>query len=67
MLELKDDEYFMKQAFAEAQKAYDSGEVPVGAVVVSQNQIIARAHNQTQLLDDVTVLDAFTSALYFLM
>jgi len=54
MLEQKDDEYFMKQAFLEAQKAFDSGEVPVGAVVVSQNQIIARAHNQTQLLDDVT-------------
>jgi len=54
MLEQKDDDYFMKQAFAEAQKAYENGEVPVGAVVVSQNQIIARAHNQTQLLDDVT-------------
>ena len=44
----------MKQAFMEAQKAFEDGEVPVGAVVVSQNQIIARAHNQTQLLDDVT-------------
>lgn len=54
MLEPKDDEYFMKQAFMEAKKAFDSGEVPVGAVVVSHNQIIARAHNQTQLLDDVT-------------
>ncbi len=54
MLAQKDDEYFMKQAFAEAMKAFDEGEVPVGAVVVSQGQIIARAHNQTQLLDDVT-------------
>ncbi len=54
MLEPKDDHYFMKQAFAEAQKAFEDGEVPVGAVVVCQNQIIARAHNQTQLLDDVT-------------
>jgi len=54
MLEPKDDEYFMRQAFKEAEKAFDSGEVPVGAVVVCQNQIIARAHNQTQLLDDVT-------------
>ncbi len=54
MLEPKDDEYFMKQAFNEAEKAFENGEVPVGAVVVCQNQIIARAHNQTQLLDDVT-------------
>jgi len=54
MLEQKDDEYFMKQAFAEAKKAFEDGEVPVGAVVVCQGQIIARAHNQTQLLDDVT-------------
>lgn len=48
------DEYFMKQAFKEAEKAYQAGEVPVGAVVVCQNQIIARAHNQTELLHDVT-------------
>jgi len=54
MLELKDDEYFMRQAYKEAQKAFDEGEIPVGSVVVCQNQIIARAHNQTQLLDDVT-------------
>ena len=48
------DEYFMKQAFLEAQKAYEEGEVPVGAVVVSNNRIIARAHNQTERLNDVT-------------
>jgi tRNA(adenine34) deaminase len=48
------DEYFMKQAYLEAQKAYDEGEVPVGAVVVSNNRIIARAHNQTERLNDVT-------------
>jgi tRNA(adenine34) deaminase len=48
------DEHFMKQALREAQKASDAGEVPVGAVVVCNNQIIARAHNQTELLNDVT-------------
>lgn len=48
------DEHFMQQAFREAEKAYELGEVPVGAVVVCQNQIIARAHNQTELLQDVT-------------
>ena len=48
------DEYFMKQAYKEAQKAFETGEVPVGAVVVCKNRIIARAHNQTELLTDVT-------------
>lgn len=54
MIEVYNDEYFMKQAFIEAQKAFDRGEVPVGAVIVSNKQIIARAHNQTELLTDVT-------------
>ena len=49
-----DDNYFMKQAFQEAQQAFDLGEVPVGAVVVANNQIIARAHNLTEQLTDVT-------------
>ena len=49
-----DDNYFMKQAYQEAQKAFALGEVPVGAVVVANNQIIARAHNQTEQLNDVT-------------
>lgn len=44
----------MKQAILEAKKAFEKGEIPVGAVVVCENQIIARAHNQTQLLNDVT-------------
>lgn len=44
----------MKQAFLEAQKAFAAGEVPVGAVVVCRDRIIARAHNQTELLNDVT-------------
>ena len=48
------DEYFMKQALVEARAAADEGEVPVGAVVVCNNQIIARAHNQTERLNDPT-------------
>lgn len=54
MLTVYTDAYFMKQALKEAQKAFDQGEIPVGAVVVCDNQIIARAHNQTELLNDVT-------------
>jgi tRNA(adenine34) deaminase len=54
MLSIFGDEHFMKKALQEAQQAYEAGEIPVGAVVVSQNQIIARAHNQTELLNDVT-------------
>jgi len=54
MLTVHGDDYFMKQALQEAQKAADMGEVPVGAVIVCNKQIIARAHNQTQLLQDVT-------------
>jgi len=48
------DEYFMNEALKEARKASDQDEVPVGAVVVNQNRIIARAHNMTQQLNDVT-------------
>ncbi|MCD7975961.1 MAG: nucleoside deaminase [Tannerellaceae bacterium] len=48
------DEYFMKQALAEARLAAEEGEVPVGAVVVCNDQIIARAHNQTERLQDPT-------------
>lgn len=44
----------MRQALLEAQKAYEQGEIPIGAVVVCQERIIARAHNQTELLNDVT-------------
>ncbi len=54
MIAAFDDNYFMKQALFEAQKAAEQGEVPVGAVVVCQDRIIARAHNQTELLTDVT-------------
>lgn len=54
MLSVHSDTHFMKQAILEANKAFEKGEIPVGAVVVCENQIIARAHNQTQLLNDVT-------------
>lgn len=49
-----DDEYFMKQALAEARVAASEGEVPVGAVVACGDRIIARAHNQTERLNDPT-------------
>jgi len=49
-----DDNFYMKQALAEAQKAFDMDEVPVGAIIVCQNKIIARAHNLTEKLIDVT-------------
>ena len=48
------DEYFMQEALKEAEKAAQAGEVPVGAVVVSQDRIIARAHNQVERLQDAT-------------
>lgn len=48
------DEFFMKIAIREAEKAYESGEVPVGAIIVSNNQILAKGHNSTELLTDVT-------------
>lgn len=48
------DNYFMQQAFVEARKAFDAGEVPVGAVIVCEGRIIARGFNQTERLNDVT-------------
>ena len=48
------DEFFMKQALQEAMKAWDKDEVPVGAVVVAGQSVIARAHNLTETLNDVT-------------
>lgn len=53
-MELYTDEYFMREALKEAVKAFDIGEVPVGAVVVCNNRIIGRAHNQTEKLTDAT-------------
>jgi tRNA(adenine34) deaminase len=64
-----DDTYFMKKALEEAQIAFDKGEVPVGAVIVFKNQIIARAHNLTETLTDVTAhaeMQAFTAAADYL-
>ena len=64
-----DDAYFMKRALQEAQQAFDKNEVPIGAVVVMKNQIIARAHNLTEALNDVTAhaeMQAFTAAADFL-
>jgi tRNA(adenine34) deaminase len=52
--ELLPDEYFMREALRQAQKAYVGDEVPVGAVVVREGKIIARAHNQVELLKDAT-------------
>jgi len=69
VVEIFDDHYFMNQALVEAQKAYDLDEVPVGAVVVIDNKIIARAHNLTERLNDVTAhaeMQAITSAAYYL-
>ncbi len=60
-----DDTYYMKQALVEAQKAAERGEVPVGAVVVCKDRIIARAHNLTETLTDVTAhaeMQAITAA-----
>jgi tRNA(adenine34) deaminase len=53
-MELFSDDYFMREALKEAQKAFEIGEVPVGAVVVCRNRVIARAHNQTEKLTDAT-------------
>ena len=53
-MDIFSDEYFMKRALQEAQEAYEAGEVPVGALVVSQNKIIAKGSNQVELLNDVT-------------
>ena len=54
MLEPPSDEYFMRDALRQAEKAYAAGEVPVGAIVVRDGKIIARAHNQVELLKDAT-------------
>ncbi|WP_300724540.1 nucleoside deaminase [uncultured Bacteroides sp.] len=62
---MADDNFYMKQALSEARKAADRGEVPVGAVVVCRDRIIARAHNLTETLNDVTAhaeMQAITAA-----
>jgi tRNA(adenine34) deaminase len=59
------DEYFMKKALQEAEMAFEQGEIPVGAVIVIDNKVIARSHNLTEMLNDVTAhaeMQAITSA-----
>jgi len=66
---LYDDNYFIRQALQEAEKAAEKGEVPVGAVVVSEERIIARGHNQVEALQDATAhaeIIAITSAMAYL-
>lgn len=63
------DEQYMQQALKEAQKAFDAGEIPVGAIIVMNDQVIARAHNQVELLNDSTAhseIMALTTAFNFL-
>ena len=61
----KKDEQYMRKALAEAQQAFDEGEIPIGAVIVCQDRVIARAHNLTETLHDVTAhaeMQAITAA-----
>lgn len=69
LLKPYDDTYFMKRALMEAETAFDKDEIPIGAVIVAENQIIARAHNLTETLNDVTAhaeMQAITAAANFL-
>ncbi|MBU2948082.1 nucleoside deaminase [Zobellia uliginosa] len=69
MIEPFDDAYYMKKALQEAEAAYEKGEVPIGAVIVIQGRVIARAHNLTEQLNDVTAhaeMQAITAAANFL-
>ena len=62
---MADEQFYMQQALQEARKAAEAGEVPVGAVVVCRDRIIARAHNLTETLNDVTAhaeMQAITAA-----
>ncbi|HMI05944.1 MAG TPA: nucleoside deaminase [Flavobacterium sp.] len=63
------DEYFMKKALQEAEFAFGKGEIPVGAVIVVNNKVIARSHNLTEMLNDVTAhaeMQSITAAANFL-
>lgn len=62
---MADDNFYMRQALAEANEAYRQGEIPIGAVVVCRDKIIAKSHNLTELLHDVTAhaeMQAITAA-----
>ena len=64
-----DDAYFMKRALVEAELAFEKNEIPVGAVVVSEGRIIAKGHNLTELLNDVTAhaeMQVITAATNFI-
>ena len=63
------DEYFMKKALQEAEMAFEKGEIPVGALIVIDNKVIARSHNLTELLHDVTAhaeMQSITAAANYL-
>lgn len=63
------DEYFMKKALQEAETAFEKGEIPVGAIIVVNNKVIARSHNLTEMLNDVTAhaeMQSITAAANFL-
>ena len=63
------DDYFMKKALQEAEMAFEKGEIPVGAIIVVNNKVIARSHNLTELLNDVTAhaeMQSITAAANFL-
>jgi tRNA(adenine34) deaminase len=69
MIDIFTDEYFMKKALQEAQMAFEKGEVPVGAIIVVNNIVIARSHNLTELLVDVTAhaeMQSITAAANYL-
>lgn len=69
MIQPFDDAYFMKKALQEAEVAFEKGEIPVGAIIVIDNRIIARGHNLTEMLNDVTAhaeMQAITAAANFL-
>lgn len=69
MINIFTDEYFMKKALQEAEMAFEKGEIPVGAVIVVADKVIARTHNLTELLNDVTAhaeMQAITAAANFL-
>jgi len=63
------DEYFMKKALQEAEMAFEKGEIPIGAIITVNNQVIARSHNLTEMLHDVTAhaeMQSITAAANFL-
>jgi tRNA(adenine34) deaminase len=63
------DEYFMKKALQEAEMAFEKGEIPVGAIIVIDNKVIARSHNLTEMLNDVTAhaeMQSITAAANFI-